>query len=513
MAREFTKKELSKQQKARALRVDHEYYNKPHPWRSLMKVLTFALPVVALAGLGAFALIPSGANIYMPGPVSTKHGIFAERCEACHEAIKDASGKMTFGQVTDAKCTACHDGPVHHENQVYKEHLSLATVNGKEVKVEAPGCATCHAEHATNVRLTEIGDRHCTQCHENLQVSSGTPKFASGIKHFNEGHPEFKAKQSTTKDMAEIKFGHAVHIGPASNVKKPDGTPLGCVDCHRPDKQRAYMIPINYETNCRSCHDIGIPEIANIGVVKLPHTSPDLVSAKLKTAFSDYLLKNGGKLPAKKEPNPKYVAPKPGRPKPKEPEFIETPDPRPADEWLKESVNNSLKPMFFPEKGKESSSCNFCHTAEGKDDASGLPKLAKTGIPGVWFAHARFNHEAHRVVECISCHTTAQSSKETADVLLPGIENCKTCHNANGARSGCNECHFFHDKAAPKVEGMLSIEELSKGTQKKAPAAAATPAAGSSAAPAPPAEPAPAENKTPADAPKEAPKEAPKDAK
>ena len=57
-------------------------------------------------------------------------------------------------------------------------------------------------------------------------------------------------------------------------------------------------------------------QISSLGVVKLPHTSPDLVSAKLKTAFSDYLLKNGGKLPAKKEPNPKYVAPKPGRPKP-----------------------------------------------------------------------------------------------------------------------------------------------------------------------------------------------------
>ena len=181
MAREFTKKELSKQQKARALRVDHTYYAKPHPWRTRMKLLSIALPLVALAGLGAFALIPSGPAIYMPGPVSTKHGIFEHRCEECHEAVKDASGKMTFGAVTDAKCTACHDGPVHHENQVYPTHDSLATVNGHEKKLPGPACYSCHAEHATNVRLTEIADRHCTQCHTNLTVSSGKLEFASGI--------------------------------------------------------------------------------------------------------------------------------------------------------------------------------------------------------------------------------------------------------------------------------------------------------------------------------------------
>src|SRR5690349_19309586 len=139
MAREIGDHDLNKQQKFRALRIDHVYYAKPHPWRTMMKMLSIVLPIIGLGFLGFMLLFPNGANIYMPGPVTTKHQIFAERCNECHEEVKDPkTGKLLFGAVTDTKCSHCHDGPIHHGNQVYPHHIETIPVDGKQVKYEAP---------------------------------------------------------------------------------------------------------------------------------------------------------------------------------------------------------------------------------------------------------------------------------------------------------------------------------------------------------------------------------------
>jgi hypothetical protein len=531
MAREIGDRDLNKQQKFRAFRVDHTYYKKPHPWRSWMRGLSFVLPIVGLGVLGFATLFPAGSNMYMPGPVTTKHQIFAERCNECHEEVKDKTGKLVFGQVTDAKCSHCHDGPIHHENQKYPYHIEAIAVDGKGVKYEAPGCATCHTEHASNTRLTEIADRHCTQCHINLEVkpSDKQPKpiYATGIAGFNSGHPEFAAKRPDTKDNAQIRFNHAKHLGPDSTVKKESGSKLDCVDCHKPDAQRAYMAPVTYAVNCKGCHPIQIPPVANIGKVELPHAEAAVVSAVAKTAFGDYLLKNGGKPPAVIDPHIKELEDQvagernPAKKKKLQAELEKAkaeggskPDPRTPEQWQKENVAATLKPLFFPDPSKEGASCFLCHISEGKDEANDLPKVAPTKIPAIWFKHAKFNHETHRVLKCDGCHNAAITSSKTEDVLLPGIQNCQTCHLPSGARSGCNECHVYHDKSHPKVEGVLLLDELRTGTQNKpvlnappskapasAPASSEPAASADKAAPAPaPAQPA-AEPKPDAPAP------------
>ena len=524
MAREFTKTELSKQQKARAQRVDHEYYNKPHPWRTQMRLLSVGIPIVALLALGALAMIPSGANVYMPGPVSTKHQIFAERCEECHEQVKDAQGKLVFGEVTDAKCNNCHDGPIHAKNQKYPFHKTSFSLNGKQVEYQAPGCATCHTEHSSNVHLTGIADRHCTQCHADLgNFTDGSPNYFTQIRSFTDGHPEFHVKEpgKPKQDNAQVKFNHSAHIGATSSVKKADGSKLTCTDCHTPDRERAYMNPIAFDMHCKSCHEVAVAPNKEFGEFHVTHATAAEIAAAVKITLSDYVLKNGGKLPGKKEKNPKWVAPKPGRPS-KEPEFIESPETRTADVWIKDNIDSTLKPMFFPDKGKEGSSCVLCHIPEKVSDgrteqlkikytsvqpvkdaypgesgprdvynADGMPVLEKTRIHSIWFGNAQFNHFAHRVVQCTSCHAEALTSKDTADVLLPNIANCKTCHNQTGARSGCNECHLYHDRNAVQLEGGKSIDELYKSTMTKP-----APAASKAAAPAdskPEATPAPKE--------------------
>jgi len=481
MAREVTSDDLNKQQKARGQRIDKLYYKKSHPWRRFMMMLTWILPIAAGIALGFYAVRPSGAAIYMPGPVSTKHSMIADRCDACHDQSKDEkSNAPMFGAVTDAKCKSCHDGPLHVANQKFPHNVSewevafKEVVDGKEViktkKVTSgnPSCASCHTEHKGSSHLAVLNDRHCTQCHANLEVSEGKAKVQTSINSFGGDHPEWSVLKSGAKDPTQFKFNHKAHFKPS--VKK-DGRPLGCNDCHSPDNQRAYMEPISFSRHCQECHPAGtVTDVPILGNLNLPHNNPELVRAVVKTALTDKFIKAGGKVPAKMTENPKYVKPKPGRPKPKEPEFIEEPDSRTPDQWLIEMTDKALAGNFFPTDKQMGSSCLYCHQTAGKDDATNLPKIVAPKIPKVWLPKSIFDHEVHRVVNCNECHKQAMTSETTADLMLPGVKSCQECHKVeNGARSGCVECHVYHDKTRAGHISTLTMDDLLKGFAPKPP--------------------------------------------
>jgi RecJ-like exonuclease len=84
----------------------------------------------------------------------------------------------------------------------------------------------------------------------------------------------------------------------------------------------------------------------------------------------------------------------------------------------------------------------------------------------VWFKDAQFDHAAHRSFTCVSCHTKAAVSTQTAEVLVPGIATCQTCHSGNPQQAGksdnrCFECHDYHDwKQQPMFKGRYNINQL-----------------------------------------------------
>lgn len=480
MSRDVTADKLTTQQKARAQRVDRSYHARPHPWRSMYKTLNWLLFLAAGLGMAALLYTKTGDNVYLPGAVSSKHAIFGHRCIECHE-----SGPNGWGKVTDAKCLSCHDGPAHHLNMVHPGgHTMTVMRGGKPVQVQTATCASCHVEHKGHADLAATADRHCTQCHENLQVSDGGAKFFAKVTDFGtlDGHPEFRMFTDKEKDTTPLKYNHKAHMevkwsddqikqrmGLEAGFKKVAGATLDCFDCHAPDAQRAYMAPVNFEMHCQMCHPLQLAPIANIGDVTLPHAQSDLVAAKVGAAFKDYLIKSGGKLPPKKVKNPKYKKPRPGQ-KPTEPEFIESPDDRPVEEWLNENVKATLEPMF-----KDSGTCAYCHEVNGKMPGTDLPLYVDPQVPRSWFprnpAHAKspksvfFDHESHRVLQCTECHVQAAQSTTTADILIPSRDKCLKCHSPQGgARSGCVECHLYHDKSFSNFIGMRTILELEQGT-------------------------------------------------
>jgi len=91
-------------------------------------------------------------------------------------------------------------------------------------------------------------------------------------------------------------------------------------------------------------------------------------------------------------------------------------------------------------------------------------------IPARWLPHSKFDHAPHRPIACGECHKAAASSK-TEDVLMPAANTCRDCHQPKGgARSGCVECHRYHDKSKERdADGPFKIPALLSGVGRKAP--------------------------------------------
>lgn len=126
-----------------------------------------------------------------------------------------------------------------------------------------------------------------------------------------------------------------------------------------------------------------------------------------------------------------------------------------ALEWASLQLPGAEKIMF---KQK----CEFCHTMTYAADR--LPQVAPTAIPSRWLPHSVFDHGAHRPLACTECHK-ATMSKETTDVLLPSVAVCRECHRERGgARTGCVECHVYHDKTRERdPSGPFAVPQLVKG--------------------------------------------------
>jgi len=116
----------------------------------------------------------------------------------------------------------------------------------------------------------------------------------------------------------------------------------------------------------------------------------------------------------------------------------------------------TIEPSLFKQR------CEYCHTLKREGDA--LPQVVAPAIPPRWLPHARFDHSPHRPVACAECHKAAASS-ETKDVLMPSIATCRECHQPRaGARTGCVECHRYHDKSQERSQdGPFKVRQLLDG--------------------------------------------------
>jgi hypothetical protein len=383
-----------------AQRIDLNYFKRAYPIPRWRRILTVVVTVIGLAWLIG-AGIRGKQSAYNAGPLSHPHALLTRNCAACHRS------ESTFGKkVSDTACLSCHDGPIHQEQQTF-----------------TPACMDCHVEHQGAFRLSEVRDQTCTQCHADLKTKSGKLTVAAKITGFADGHPEFAAVQKA--DPGTVRLNHQVHLG--SNIRGPNGpVQLQCADCHQRDGAR--MIPINYEKHCASCHGLQFDQRFS---EPAPHKKPEVVIEYVTAKFTEYIAAHPDEVHKADPADPRIMRPP-------------MPPAKDAAEWIARRISDSKQLLWRK-------SCVECHTLNFRLGAA-LPEVPKAAIAEQWLPRAWFDHEAHQMLICSECHVKAKTSRETADVLIPGIETCRQCHRpgTDSAESRCFECHVYHDWSKQK---------------------------------------------------------------
>ncbi len=436
--------------KSLAQRIDLDYFKRLHPFRRWKFLLSVAVPLVAVVWVAALG-IADHSRPYSAGPMSAAHAFVGSRCEVCHAT----TAGFFLRHVKDNACKSCHDGPVHQTRQTF-----------------TPSCASCHTEHRGPVRLADVSDAMCTQCHADLRTRDGHSRYENRVADFDTAHPEFAPLRSG-KDPGTVKLDHEVHL--KAGLKGPHGpVQMVCADCHRPPADvrpwpyaappvepiaaaqpdplappptRAYMAPVNYEKHCAACHLLNFDRRFSELV---PHKEPKIVHDFVVKKLSEYIAAHPEavrqvEVSVQRIPEVK----------------IETRPARDAADWVAMRVSEAEQLLW-------KKTCKECHTV--KPGAGPLPEIPKAQIAVRWLPHSVFSHEAHQMLDCTACHARTPHSKETADVLLPGIATCRQCHAsrrlapADSAQARCFECHQYHDwsKQAP-VNGRYTIPRLLKG--------------------------------------------------
>ena len=490
---------MPKTRKARQRETPIDYYrrfDRITKWKLGLSVVAFLIATTWAGGLNwdlgnGARWKESSRQLASHGPLTRAHAPWESQCDACHTSSGSigmsqaewATGLFGDSTASDVQCKKCHAGPIHHAIQ----------------RPPSLSCASCHHEHqGRDASLVKIADRHCTQCHDNLNnghvVEGKKPRVDPKVPRFEANvHPDFRA--ISKPDPGSLKFSHARHLalGMASDdggpiqtldmlarsdrpryqtyVKEPQGwIQLDCAACHRLDGEDftlpvrpgpartngAYLLPVTYENQCRACHPLDYDKASP--ALSMAHgLQPDEVYKSLWNTYAARYLSEAPGSPDRQIP----PRPLPGR--------REAPERQEARQAIERQVRAAERVLFGPKK------CGECHEYETAGELPVAPldhwdpahqvKINPTKVPEIWLKSAVFDHSAHRAVRCSECHERADReskhvSRDSSDVLLPSIEVCLKCHSPSrldsdgisrlgGASSDCTECHRYHHADAP----------------------------------------------------------------
>jgi len=449
--------------KLRAKRIELDYFARRHPlrtWRVVLSLAGLALPGVWVAR----ELVRNDERSVEPGPVSVAHGLFGNRCTACHgePAVQPTAAAAPVARgldrprwlgATDAACRRCHDAADHETNQT-----------------DAPSCASCHAEHRGQRVLRQVSTARCVQCHGELEAHARSLIRVVGsdgraVQGLADGHPEFavwvgrgpeasRVRLDATPapaDRAQVRLNHELHLKPG--LRGPagaGGVQLACGDCHQgpmalsgvrfagtpppvpspgdapdliPAEEPSYMAPVRFVRHCAGCHPNTFD--ARFADLPAPHDRPEVIHAFLRGAYANYLVTHADELV---DPRRSLL----GR---------ET-TVQSADAWVNDQVREAETLLF-----RDPKRCQECHVLSWEPGAV-LPTVAPTELPVRWLPQSRFDHGTHRLLACTECHA-APASERTEDILMPRRATCQRCHHAGGASDRCSECHTYHGVTGP----------------------------------------------------------------
>jgi hypothetical protein len=309
----------------------------------------------------------------------------------------------------------------------------------------------------------------CVDCHRALARTAPQAGLFD-VGGFPRGHPQFRAtvvaeaagenaaKPKLVKvllggapkpaDHPGLHFPHAAHL-------RPEGFPvlgykaLACRDCHVPEPSGQGFLPVTYKAQCQRCHRLTFDAI--LPWRQVPHGDDQGVAAAVEGFYAALVIKKG--IP-RNAGNPGIARLIPGTAAP-------APLPQNAPQWVAEKKREALAVVFDPKRG-----CFECHFRAA---ARGPFRVAPVLLSTRFLPAARFDHRRHAAVACEACHA-ARQSQSSADVLIPGIDRCTTCHGAESAafqaQSTCTSCHVFHRPERGPMRRTVAVRKSSPARPK-----------------------------------------------
>ena len=470
--------------------------------------------LLALTAAVAYAVWSAVGNDtvrhFSPGPLAKVHAMWDQQCEVCHSSFVPTNSTAWTGDphASDKLCEACHKVPDHAANQI---------------AAEVEGCAACHTDHhGRNADLLSVANSKCTACHSNIaEHLDAKAKSANlglqNVTSFITDHPDFKLR-SPRKDPGALKFSHAWHLLPGlpfgkgpyklsdlsqedrDRYRKPGQTDedlitLDCSACHQLSRSAGlprgaangadvgqisaagpvhaagdYMLPISYELHCRACHPLSYSGSTEPTVAKPSAGETERLAAKpsetaphgwtdpqlrkyLEQVLAGQLVHHsdanvlGQPLPYAVKNQPPPNSPLPNRTAQQHPQA------KTIGDYLQAELNDRVAVLR--------NQCQVCHVGKTTDGLAVEP----VSIANRWLEEAKFNHTAHRSMECEKCHSfdfpkslpadpIVIQASDSAAKLIPHREICLECHRPvegsgatakGGDRFDCIECHRYHE--------------------------------------------------------------------
>lgn len=394
---------------------------------ALVLVLLLALPVALR--YGSFGAAGGSLDAaWQAGPASAAHSGFIEDCDACHQA--------PFVAVRNDACLACHKQQAHHSD--HPDILALDDMGGAR-------CGSCHLEHAGRDALIARKTELCTDCHADPSeryaaaelppagsFDDDHPGFTLSLPAWNDkgqAHPaELAQEPGPVREVSHLAYPHDVHLA-KEGVSSPDGKRvMACADCHRP--MGASFAPIRMEDHCQSCHQLDFdPDVPGR---RLPHRAPGEVAAIILDHFARMALVGGVQEPS--APEAVRLLRRPGQ-------AMRAEEREAAMSWAEQRAAQTMEDVFSRRV------CAECHQVHRTEDPAKPWDVEPVELTASFLTGARFDHVAHRTEDCARCHAS-KDSKESSDVLIPPLANCRECHGDPGASgrigTACVDCHGFH---------------------------------------------------------------------
>lgn len=417
-----------------------------------MRHISVSVIVISVALFLAYPFASRDFRSWNSGPISNSHKLIEADCQKCHAE--------PFARVQDRECLTCHQLTKHAERF---DHF-VSKHPGLEKR-----CATCHLEHNGEHGLINKEPDVCVSCHGEMKRHDPQASVLDVASLAT--HPQFRVSVrdesgvenrvpvddvARAVDQSQIKLNHKVHL--QQGLRGKDGpVTLECSSCHQVDKDFKTLKPVSFDNHCRDCHNLGFDE--RLPYAEVPHGDSEAVYPALFTEYTKLLLLGDDEsLSNSSKDLPRLM-----------PRGSALPVATPVSGGVSDVVRSAreAEKQLFTRTG-----CFLCHSFSEKPDQERTDTnshyvVKNPAIPSVWFPRAQFSHGAHEEFSCESCHSKTRESTKTADLLLPGKELCLKCHAEGGAegyvRSGCAECHSYHDALGIPREKKQSIDEYLRG--------------------------------------------------